>query len=112
MRSLFLAAFLTACSTPAYDACDIADDCAFPEDAVAACVEKSDALKFCAVTCDADVACDVVDDAFDWVCAPFESSPESYCFPACADEGPECPPGYGCRSTGGGADNEKICFPS
>ncbi len=55
-----------------------------------------------------------VREDFTYVCASFESEEGLFCFPGCNDpddEAGECPPGYGCRSTGGGADNRKICFP-
>ena len=100
-----------------YAPCEAADDCAsvVPEDATATCVEKEGG-GFCTWSCTADAECSGdQDDAFDFVCAPFESEPGMYCFPACAEgvEDPEdeCPDGYGCRSTGGGDDNRKICFP-
>lgn len=112
MWTTVVMAVAVGCAGPAYTVCEVADDCTVPDEAPgdAACVEKN-ATAFCAVTCTTDPDCDAVDDAFDWVCAPFESNPVSYCFPACADEGPECPDGYACRSTGGGSANRKICFP-
>lgn len=54
------------------------------------------------------------------VCAPFESTGKMMCFIACeaedvgdADANDYCheyaSTGFGCRSTGGGADNRKVC---
>jgi hypothetical protein len=64
-------------------------------------------------------------DAHSEVCAPFESTPELYCFLSCedadiattmlADADQYCKtyagPVFGCRSTGGGAKNRKVCMP-
>lgn len=101
-----------------YESCDLEepDACVdvVPEDATGACLEKSGG-GFCTWECAADADCaNDVDDDFDFVCAPLESNPQTYCFPACGegeDGAEECPDGYGCRSTGGGSDNRKICFP-
>ena len=58
------------------------------------------------------------------VCAPFESTGERFCFLSCEnnvvspsglDEAGYCStyahPSFGCRSTGGGSDNRKVCVP-
>lgn len=59
------------------------------------------------------------------VCAPFESTGEMYCFLSCEDEDLEkagvvngdvmchtfAGADFGCRSTGGGSDNRKVCVP-
>ena len=64
-------------------------------------------------------------DAHSEVCAPFESTPEKYCFLSCedadvdattlADADQYCKTyagsTFGCRSTGGGSQNRKICMP-
>jgi hypothetical protein len=120
LKALFACAIAVAlhgCGGPDfYAACEEADDCSdvVPEEATGECVEKEGG-GFCTWSCTADPDCDGdQDDDFDFVCAPFESTTGMYCFPAClegADEGEDCPGGYGCRSTGGGSDNRKICFP-
>ena len=56
------------------------------------------------------------------VCGPFESTGEKFCFLSCEDNdvGGEDPTVYcqtfahrdfGCRSTGGGSENRKVCVP-
>jgi hypothetical protein len=59
------------------------------------------------------------------VCSPFESTSEQYCFLSCEDADLEkttltdaddychsfAGPGFGCRSTGGGSANRKVCLP-
>ena len=59
------------------------------------------------------------------VCSPFESTDEMYCFLSCegadlekttiSDADQYCHTyagaGFGCRSTGGGANNRKVCMP-
>lgn len=59
------------------------------------------------------------------VCAPFESTGQKYCFLSCeasivtdaksADGTTYCTtyanPAFGCRSTGGGSENRKVCMP-
>jgi hypothetical protein len=58
------------------------------------------------------------------VCAPFESTGQKYCFLSCEsaivsqsgyDESAYCTTyahaSFGCRSTGGGAQNRKVCVP-
>jgi hypothetical protein len=64
---------------------------------------------FCSWLCSVDTDC-VVDDGYTYVCTPFESNPDTYCIPSC-EGGAVCPEDYECRSTGGGAENRKICFP-
>ena len=114
----WLACLLSSCGGSGfYEPCEAADQCAdvAPEGATGECVEKEGG-GFCSWSCvtDPDCAGDQ-DDAWDFVCAPFESTPGLYCFPNC-NEDPEateeCPDGYACRSTGGGSENEKICFPA
>lgn len=96
--------------------CDSPDDCTVPEGADAVCLPKPDE-GYCTWECATDADCDGDDDPDDtWerVCASFEEEPGSYCFPACEEDGPEdaqCPPGFTCRSTGGGRDNRRVCFP-
>lgn len=59
------------------------------------------------------------------VCGPFESTGEMYCFLSCEDADLEkttltdadqychafAGPAFGCRSTGGGSQNRKVCVP-
>ena len=108
---------LLACGGPeetAYNACQEPEDCEVPEGAEAVCIEKN-SEGFCSWSCMVDDDCaEDTDEDFDYVCASFESETALYCFPSCQEVdsgGEECPPGYGCRSTGGGNDNRKICFP-
>ena len=100
-----------------YLACEAPSDCDVPEDADAVCLDKS-GEGFCSIECEADDECDYAEEGdgagFDFVCASFESEDGLFCFPACdedAEDGDDCPAGMGCRSTGGGSDNRKICFP-
>lgn len=97
-----------------YASCEEPADCEVPEDAEAECLDKSSA-GFCTWQCGADSECELEGDEWARVCAPFESNPGSYCFPSCRedveDEADACPEGTSCRSTGGGSDNRKICFP-
>lgn len=57
------------------------------------------------------------------VCAPFESTGMRLCFLSCENDdignwesSDYCAhfagPGYGCRSTGGGSDNRRVCWPN
>lgn len=97
-----------------YNACEEPADCDVPEAAEAVCIEKN-TEGFCSWECTVDDDCaEDGDEDFDFVCSSFESETALYCFPSCEtvdSGGEECPPGYGCRSTGGGNDNRKICFP-
>jgi len=59
------------------------------------------------------------------VCAPFESTPDQYCFLSCEDADLEAAnqtdsdvychtyasAAFNCRSTGGGSKNRKVCLP-
>lgn len=105
---------LVACGGPdLYNACDEASDCDVPEGYDAECLDKS-GQGFCSWECDTDADCSDSPDDYSYVCAPFESEPGMHCFPSCDGDGDSagaCPNGYGCRSTGGGSDNRKICFP-
>lgn len=93
-----------------YDACEVAGDCtALPDGVSAVCIPKSDE-GFCTWSCADDDACAVGDVEWPLVCSPFESQLDQSCFPAC--DGDACPDGFTCRSTGGGAANRRVCFPS
>jgi hypothetical protein len=112
----FLFAF--ACHGPLiYSPCESPSNCESPEGTTAECVD-GDGGGFCTWACAADADCNPVRDEYRWdfVCAPFESSEGTHCFPACSgaddpNEG-ECPPDFSCRSTGGGTENEKVCYPT
>jgi hypothetical protein len=81
---------------------------------------------YCTHTCAADSECCAADgecpDGHAEVCSPIESAGETYCFLSCeaADVGggdadaycrDYAGPDFGCRSTGGGAANRKVCLP-
>ncbi|MEQ1502017.1 MAG: hypothetical protein ABMB14_07285 [Myxococcota bacterium] len=106
---------IVGCGSPIYAPCDAAADCPAPDGVEAECLDGAEG-GFCTWSCTVDEDC--VFDQGDWplVCAPFESEGGDHCFPSCegADEdAPDaCPPGFGCRSTGGGSDNRKICYPA
>ena len=110
-----LLVFLLGCNgknaDSAYPTCTEASACELPEEAVAGatvtCLDKGDP-GVCLVTCSSDEDCRAHDE--DDVCAPFESEGASYCFPPCGEE-EACPEPFTCRSTGGGSENRKICFP-
>lgn len=106
----FCAGALTACAEEngLYAACDVPEDCEPPEDKQAACVAK-DSGGFCSWTCGGDADCDI-DDDIEYACASFESTSGMYCFPSCEVDD-VCPEDFECRSTGGGSNNRKICFP-
>src|SRR5688572_23805135 len=90
-----------------YPPCEEASDCEVPEGKSAVCLPKGDE-GFCSWDCAADADCDGGEHPL--VCASFESTPAKYCFPPC-EGGEECPDGFSCRSTGGGNENRKVCFP-
>ena len=110
-------------------ACDVVDDC-YPD------VDDLDALMgdpvcldrvpegYCTHTCTTDADCCAVagecDTDLPEVCAPFESTGMMMCFLSCeaeqvGDGDPDrychdfASTGFGCRSTGGGTDNRKVC---
>ena len=106
---LFVLAFLLAASCgddDLYPPCESASDCDVPDGKNAVCVPKS-AEGFCSWTCAADADCE--GGEAELICASFESTVAQYCFPPC--DGEECPDGFSCRSTGGGNQNRKVCFP-
>lgn len=119
VKALFLCLALGAgCGGPGvYAACEDPGDCdgAVPEETEAVCLPKEN-WGFCTWTCDVDADCaNDVNEDYDYLCSSFESSSDTYCFPSCLEEGPEeldaCPNGYTCRSSGGGEDNRRVCFP-
>lgn len=112
-----LVLILSACGGSAiYAPCDEAENCPAPEGVVSECLDGDGDVGFCTWACAVDEDCAFDEDTHPRVCAPFESEEGTHCFPSCegADEDdPEaCPRGFGCRSSGGGSDNRKICFPS
>lgn len=84
---------------------------------------------YCTHTCAADSDCCAVPGecprAALQVCAPFENQPDQYCLLSCEDADIAkagftdatdfchryASAAFGCRSTGGGANNRKICAP-
>ena len=99
-----------SCGDDEYAACEVPDDCAVPDGATAECLSKGD-QGFCTWKCGTDPDCDYDEEEYTRVCAPFESNDEKYCFPDCEGGDDLCPEGLSCRSTGGGNENRKICFP-
>lgn len=111
--------------------CKVAADC-FPEVDAAAllgaaqCLDKTDE-GYCTHLCQADTDCCAVEGecktGLNQVCAPFENTNQKMCFLSCegADTGGKdadqycrdnVSPDFGCRSTGGGSQNRKVCFPT
>lgn len=81
---------------------------------------------YCTHLCQTDADCCAVegecDDGIPQVCAPFQSTGMMMCFLSCeatvvgdGDDGAYCHehahPDFGCRSTGGGSQNRKVCVP-
>lgn len=81
---------------------------------------------YCTHLCEVDDDCCAVEgecvSGFPQVCAPFENQPDKRCFLSCEDGdlgdlGPDeycqtyAHPSFGCRSTGGGSENRKVCVP-
>ena len=121
-------------------ACKAPTDCYGTLDAAALkgaprCIDKV-TNGYCTHLCTTDADCCAVPGecktGFKQVCAPFESTGEKYCFLSCepadiaaapdAGAGDAGDPGssycvnnasseFGCRSTGGGAENRKVCLP-
>ena len=94
----------------------------------AVCIDKVTG-GYCTHVCTVDTDCCAVPGecrtAHPQVCAPFESTGQMYCFLSCEDVnladsgqtdanaycGAFAYTGFGCRSTGGGSQNRKICAP-
>jgi hypothetical protein len=81
---------------------------------------------YCTHLCESDADCCAVEGEclsdHPQVCAPFENQPDKRCFLTCEDSevGDLSPDEYcrtyahasfGCRSTGGGSENRKVCVP-
>jgi hypothetical protein len=92
----------------------------------AICLDRTDE-GYCTHECQTDADCCAVDGecktGIKQVCAPFESTGKMMCFLSCedadtggADGTQHCrdnvSPDFGCRSTGGGSKNRKVCFPA
>ncbi|MFO7566858.1 MAG: hypothetical protein R6X02_29715 [Enhygromyxa sp.] len=89
------------------------------------CLDKVDG-GYCTHLCESDDDCCAVEGecvaGYPQVCAPFENQPDKRCFLSCEDGdldglAPDeycrtyAHPSFGCRSTGGGAENRKVCVP-
>jgi hypothetical protein len=108
--------------------CESADDCYLGIDQEdlsgdVVCIDEVSG-GYCSHYCTTHADCCAVegecDDELDldYVCGPFQSTGEMYCFISC--EGEEngddycqlwAHPDFICRSTGGGNENEKVCVP-
>jgi hypothetical protein len=113
MRRFFstvaIASLLLTCKDSGlYAPCDRARDCDVPDGQEAACVRK-DNDGYCSWICEDDGDCRAEGDNL--VCASFEENPDKYCFPTCGG-GQGCPDGFECRSTGGGVNQDMVCFPN
>ncbi len=97
-----------------YEPCESPATCEAPPDQTAECV-NGDGDGFCTWSCEDEADCAQSEHPWQFVCASFESSDGNHCFPACdgaeAPDEEQCPRGYECRSTGGGSENEKVCYP-
>lgn len=107
------------------NSCDVVDDC-YPEvdhdelSGTVVCLDRVEA-GYCTHECQTDEDCcaadgECADDAAPQVCAPFESTGRRMCFLSCEGQpdsycSEELSKDFGCRSTGGGSDNRKICSP-
>jgi len=110
--------------------CKVAGDCFTELDGAALlgealCLDRTDE-GYCTHLCESDADCCAVEGecktGLKQVCAPFESTGKKMCFLSCesadlggADADQHCQenvsPDFGCRSTGGGSANRKVCFP-
>ena len=112
------------------DACETADEC-YPDidpEELAGQVECMDRVEggYCTHLCVTDDDCCAVEGECETgipqVCAPFESLPDHRCFLSCEDDiigewdaSAYCREyahrSFGCRSTGGGSENRRVCMP-
>src|SRR5690606_18249015 len=89
------------------------------------CLDKIDG-GYCTHLCESDDDCCAAEGeciaGYPQVCGPFENQPDKRCFLSCeaadldglgADEycRTYAHPDFGCRSTGGGSENRKVCVP-
>ena len=113
------------------DVCEVIDDCYEEVDHAdlagdVQCLDRVEA-GYCTHLCQADTDCCAVDGECETdllqVCAPFESTGQNMCFLSCesedvgdADADDYCHEhvgeAFGCRSTGGGSANRKVCVPN
>ena len=112
--------------------CETADQC-YPEVdsenllGSPVCLDRVDG-GYCTHECTADADCCALENEcrtdLRQVCGPLESAPSMYCLVACEaedfgdtdEEETFCEtyvhPEFHCRSTGGGAENRKVCLPN
>ncbi len=113
------------------DACLVADQCYEGIDPAelsgpAVCLDRVE-NGYCTHECQVDADCCAVpgECVTDWpqVCSPFESTGQMMCFLSCEDEDIEdydaddfcrrfAHADFGCRSSGGGSANRKVCVPN
>lgn len=114
--------------------CEVAEDCypGIDHAQLAGAVECLDRVPagYCTHLCTTDADCCAIEGECETdlpqVCSPFESGDDTMCFLSCEpadvsaagsdDENAFCQefvsPWFACRSSGGGADNRKICVPA
>jgi hypothetical protein len=116
MRVLLVLLVAGCGGSPLYDPCGGPGDCPAPEGSEPQCLDKA-GEGFCTWSCSVDADCAFDEDEWGRVCASFEEEPGTHCFPSCreqeegGDEVAVCPDRFTCRSTGGGANNRRVCFP-
>jgi hypothetical protein len=111
-------------------ACDVASEC-YPDLDPATLLGEIECLEtngggYCTHECVSDDECCAVEgecvSGYPQVCAPYTNSTQKRCFLACEDSdvgdlGPDeycqtyAHSSFGCRSTGGGSENRKVCVP-
>ncbi len=129
--ALFQLVSIAACDDDDEDdrvgtSCTSADQCYLKLDeevaGAAMCLDRVEG-GYCTHECKTDSDCCAVEGECakdrDQVCAPFESTGLRLCFLSCEgkDEADNfcaifAHEGFGCRSTGGGSENRKVCVPN
>lgn len=133
MSFIAFAALVQACGGPAEqagDPCVVAADC-YPEidpadlQGEVLCLDKVPG-GYCTHLCETDADCCAVEgeckSGHPQVCSPFESTGQKMCFLSCEadvigddEEAAYCHEfanaAFGCRSSGGGSENRKVCVP-